>query len=318
MNSYMSLAKDIKNGKTIYRKTYIDRTPIYAENLENLGNIDLSCIASENNESVVYERFSGTKSLIICGGGHISVPVIILAKMLGYRVIVFDDRQEFANKNRFSSADIVKCGDFKSLLNEYDWQRQPDTSVVIVTRGHVADTVCLREVINKNLPYIGMIGSNKKNAAVFELLKSEGISESDIKKVHAPIGLKICAKTPEEIAVAIAAELIQTRSQNTDSVLDEKMLDALCDDKHKGSVMATVINKSGSAPRGVGARMLRLKTGEIIGTIGGGLAEFEAIKIMEDFKNGDKALYNFNMSNGQAGKSGMICGGQIDVIFEVI
>ena len=208
--------------------------------------------------------------------------------------------------------------DFKGLLNEYDWQKQPDTSVVIVTRGHVADTVCLREVINKNLPYIGMIGSKKKNTAVFELLKSEGISESDIKKVHAPIGLKIGAQTPEEIAVAIAAELIQKRSQNTDSVLDEKMLDALCDDKNKGSVMATVINKSGSALAGVGARMLRLKTGEIIGTIGGGLAEFEAIKIMEDFKNGDKALYNFNMSNGQAGKSGMICGGQIDVIFEVI
>lgn len=318
MNSYMSLAKNIKNGKTIYRKTYIDRTPIYAENLENISNIDLSCIASENNESVVYERFSGTKSLIICGGGHISVPVSMLAKMLGYSVIVFDDRQEFANKNRFPSADLVKCGDFKGLLNEYDWQKQPDTSVVIVTRGHVADTVCLREVINKNLPYIGMIGSKKKNTAVFELLKSEGISESDIKKVHAPIGLKIGAQTPEEIAVAIAAELIQKRSQNTDSVLDEKMLDALCDDKNKGSVMATVINKSGSAPRGVGARMLRLKTGEIIGTIGGGLAEFEAIKIMEDFKNGDKALYNFNMSNGQAGKSGMICGGQIDVIFEVI
>lgn len=318
MNSYMSLAKDIKNGKTIYRKTYIDRTPIYAENLENLSNIDLSCIASENNESVVYERFSGTKSIIICGGGHISVPVSMLAKMLGYRVIVFDDRQEFANKNRFPSADLVKCGDFKDLLNEYDWQRQPDTSVVIVTRGHVADTVCLREVINKNLPYIGMIGSKKKNAAVFELLKSEGIGESDIKKVHAPIGLKIGAQTPEEIAVAIAAELIQTRSQNTDSVLDEKMLDALCNEQNKGSVMATVINKSGSAPRGVGARMLRLKKGEIIGTIGGGLAEFEAIKIMEDFKNGDKALYNFNMSNGQAGKSGMICGGQIDVIFEVI
>lgn len=318
MNSYMSLAKDIKNGKTIYRKTYIDRTPIYAENLENLSNIDLSCIASENNESVVYERFSGTKSIIICGGGHISVPVSMLAKMLGYSVIVFDDRQEFANKNRFPSADLVKCGDFKDLLNEYDWQKQPDTSVVIVTRGHVADTVCLREVINKNLPYIGMIGSKKKNAAVFELLKSEGISESDIKKVYAPIGLKIGAQTPEEIAVAIAAELIQTRSQNTDSVLDEKMLDALCNEQNKGSVMATVINKSGSAPRGVGARMLRLKKGEIIGTIGGGLAEFEAIKIMEDFKNGDKALYNFNMSNGQAGKSGMICGGQIDVIFEVI
>ncbi len=318
MNSYMSLAKAIKNGKTIYRKTYIDRTPIYAENLENLSNINLSCTASENNESVLYERFSGTKSLIICGGGHISVPVSVLAKMLGYHVIIFEDRQQFADKNRFDSADMVKCGDFKDLLNEYDWQKQPDTSVVIVTRGHVADTVCLREVINKNLPYIGMIGSKKKNTAVFELLKSEGIGESDIKKVHAPIGLKIGAQTPEEIAVAIAAELIQTRSQNTDSVLDEKVLNALCDDKNKGSVMATVINKSGSAPRGVGARMLRLKTGEIIGTIGGGLAEFEAIKIMQSFKNGDKALYNFNMSNGQAGKSGMICGGQIDVIFEVI
>lgn len=313
MNSYMSLAKAIKSGKTVYRKTYIDRTPIYAENLENIA-----CITQENSEHLLYERFSGTKSLIICGGGHISVPVSMLAKMLGYRVIVFEDRPEFANKNRFPSADIVMCGDFKKLLCEYDWEKQPDTSVVIVTRGHAADTVCLREVINRNLPYIGMIGSKKKNTAVFELLKSEGISESNIKKVFAPIGLKIGAKTPEEIAVSIAAELIETRSKNTDSVLAENMLDALCDEKNKGSVMATIINKNGSAPRGIGARMLRLKTGEIIGTIGGGLAEFEAIKIMQNFKNGDKAIYNFNMSNGEAGKSGMICGGQIDVIFEVI
>ena len=313
MNSYMSLAKAIKSGKTVYRKTYIDRTPIYAENLENIA-----CITQENSEHLLYERFSGTKSLIICGGGHISVPVSMLAKMLGYRVIVFEDRPEFANKNRFPSADIVMCGDFKKLLCEYDWEKQPDTSVVIVTRGHAADTVCLREVINRNLPYIGMIGSKKKNTAVFEILKNEGISESNIKKVFAPIGLKIGPKTPEEIAVSIAAELIETRSKNTDSVLAENMLDALCDEKNKGSVMATIINKNGSAPRGIGARMLRLKTGEIIGTIGGGLAEFEAIKIMQNFKNGDKAIYNFNMSNGEAGKSGMICGGQIDVIFEVI
>lgn len=318
MNSYMSLAKDIKNGKTIYRKTYIDRLPIYAENIESIDTNLSSCIAYENGERVLYERFSGKKSLIICGGGHISVPVSVLAKMLGYYVIVFDDRPEFADKTRFPNADMVMCGDFKKLLCEYNWEKQPDTSIVIVTRGHAADTVCLREVINKDLPYIGMIGSHKKNTAVFELLKSEGISESNIKKVFAPIGLKIGAKTPEEIAVSIVAQLIQTRSKNTDSELSENMLNALCDKQNKGSVIATVINKSGSAPRGVGARMLRLKTGEIIGTIGGGLAEFEAIQIMQDFKNDDKAIYNFNMSNGEAGKSGMICGGQIDVIFEVI
>lgn len=318
MNSYMSLAKDIKKGKTVYRKTYIDRVPASAENLENLYNINLSCIFNEQGERVLYERFSGTKSLIICGGGHISVPVCVLAKMLGYQVIVFEDRQDFADKTRFPNADLVICGDFNKLLSKYDWKKQPDTSVVIVTRGHVADTVCLREVINKDLPYIGMIGSYKKNAAVFDLLRKEGVNEQNIKKVFAPIGLKIGAKTPEEIAIAIAGQLIQTRSQNTDSVLSENMLNALCDEQNKGSVMATVINKSGSAPRGIGARMLRLKSGEIIGTIGGGLAEFEAIKIMQNFKNGDNSIHHFNMSNGEAGKSGMICGGQIDVLFEVI
>ena len=145
------------------------------------------------------------------------------------------------------------------MLCEYDWEKQLDTSVVIVTRGHAADTVCLREVINRNLPYIGMIGSKKKNTAVFELLKSEGISESNIKKVFAPIGLKIGAKTPEEIAVSIAAELIETRSKNTDSVLTENSLTLFVMRKIKASVMATIINKNGSAPRGIGARMLRLK-----------------------------------------------------------
>lgn len=319
-NSYISLAKQICDGKIIFRKTYIDRKPIYAENFENSDSFPekLPCIVKENNERVLYESFSSNKTLIICGGGHISVPVSSLAKMLGYRVIVFEDRQEFAEKTRFKCADDVICGSFADLISAYEWDKYPDTSVVIVTRGHIADTVCLREVINRPIPYIGMIGSKRKNTAVFELLRSEGICEQNIKKVHAPIGLDIGAETPEEIAIAIAGELIQARTQTSNSQITDKMLKALLSDNVKGSVMATIVTKHGSTPRDIGARMLYLKDGSVYGTIGGGLAEYEALNIMKTWKDDNNTLCHFNMSNGQAGKSGMICGGEIDVIFEVI
>ena len=191
--------------------------------------------------------------------------------------------------------------------------------MVIVTRGHVADTVCLRQVVGRNLPYIGMIGSKKKNAAVFEALRGEGVAQERLARVHAPVGLPIGGRTPEEIAVSIAAELIAERQGLETCALSDAMLDALADKTGAGGIMAVIVRKSGSAPRGVGARLLVLPDGSVLGTVGGGLAEHQVIEQARVLLNDPHPLLrHFDMADGEAGKPGLICGGAVDVLFEVV
>ena len=162
-----------------------------------------------------------------------------------------------------------------------------------------------------------MIGSARKNRAVFDLLRGEGVTEAQLEAVHAPIGLAIGAETPEEIAVAIAAELIDTRRGCANAGLSAAMLDALA--TGQTGIMATVVRKQGSAPRGVGARMFFPDGGHKLGTVGGGLAEYEVCQTAERLgRTRTPCLLTFDMKNGEAGRSGMICGGEIDVLFEVV
>ena len=206
--------------------------------------------------------------------------------------------------------------DFEKLAG-LDWETLSDLSVVIVTRGHVADLVCLRETLRHETAYVGMIGSHKKNAAVFDKLRAEGVTEAQLARVHAPIGLPIGAETPEEIAVCIAAEWIADRRTSANSQFTAGMLDALA--AGCGGVMATVVRKTGSAPRGVGARLLVQANGHVLGTIGGGLAEREVIDRARAMLDAPRTeLCHIDMNNGEAGKSGLICGGSVDVLFEVV
>ncbi|HWJ02088.1 MAG TPA: XdhC family protein [Verrucomicrobiae bacterium] len=145
--------------------------------------------------------------LVILGGGHIALPLVNLGKMLNYQVTVVDDRFEFANDDRFPEADQVVCKDFASAIREMPFDQ--NTHVIIVTRGHRHDKTCLNEILSKPAcAYVGMIGSRRKVALLLEDLGSEGFSPEILAKVFAPVGLKIGAQTPEEIAVSIMAELI--------------------------------------------------------------------------------------------------------------
>lgn len=147
--------------------------------------------------------------LLILGAGHIAVPLATMAKIVGYEVTVVDDRPSFANTNRFSTADAVICNDFEGALDSI--QINPQTFVVIITRGHRYDKVCLRKVISHPAGYIGMIGSRKRVKSLIADLEGEGVSSEALQKVYSPIGLKIGAETPEEIAVSILSELIKVQ-----------------------------------------------------------------------------------------------------------
>lgn len=147
--------------------------------------------------------------LIVLGGGHIALPLALMAKMLGYKVSVVDDRPDFANSRRFPGVDKVICNDFGKAISQLEFGSS--TFVVIITRGHKHDKVCLRQVISKQYAYIGMIGSRRRVKALLEEMKQEGTARGILEKVHTPIGLAIGAETPEEIAISILAEIIKVQ-----------------------------------------------------------------------------------------------------------
>lgn len=144
--------------------------------------------------------------IIILGGGHIALPLVKIASLLGFRVVVVDDRPEFADNNRFPEADRVICDSFDRAVAGLDIG--PGSYPVIVTRGHEHDRDCLREIIKHPAAYIGMIGSRRKVKFVMEQLAKEGIPPEKLAAVFSPIGLDIGAETPEEIALSIMAEIV--------------------------------------------------------------------------------------------------------------
>jgi xanthine dehydrogenase accessory factor len=148
-------------------------------------------------------------TVFLFGAGHVSRPLCRLAKMVGFRVAVIDDREEFPTKARFPEADEWIVRSFDAGLDGLSLG--PNPYIVIITRGHLHDHQILRRVLKKPLGYLGMIGSRRKTEIIFEALRREGFSEDELKTIHAPIGLAINAQTPEEIAISIIAQLIQVR-----------------------------------------------------------------------------------------------------------
>ncbi len=147
--------------------------------------------------------------LYVFGAGHISRYIAKMAKMVDFYVVVADDRNDFANDERFPNADEVIVGDFAEVLSSLAFTG--NEYVVIVTRGHSNDADVLKRVLSKETKYIGMIGSKRKVKMIFDLMKHNGFDEEAISRVHAPIGLSINAETPQEIAVSIVAQLIHVR-----------------------------------------------------------------------------------------------------------
>ena len=160
---------------------------------------------------VFLEPIKPLPALIIFGGGHISFFLARIGKMVDFRVTIIDDRSEFANAERFPEADEIIVADMAAIKDRLNINSS--SYIVIVTRGHQKDTSVLEWAVTTPAAYIGMIGSKRKIHMAFEFLKTKGITQEQLDRVHAPIGLPIGAETPEEIAVAIMAEIIQIRHQ---------------------------------------------------------------------------------------------------------
>ena len=158
---------------------------------------------------VYIEPIEPSPELYIIGGGHVGYHLARLAHEVGFRVHVVDDREKFANRERFPTAEEVVADDIPTWLAAATLP--PHAYAVIVTRGHTNDLEALRALAPRELRYLGLIGSRAKVARVYDALTADGVPAEQLTRIHAPIGLDLGAVTPQEIAVSILAELIAVK-----------------------------------------------------------------------------------------------------------
>ena len=284
---YLELSRKLQNGETVKVRTDLEKGSHSFE---------------EPGEGTFFEEeFAGRPQVVVFGGGHISLALEKVLKTLDLTLTVVDDRLEFANRERFSEADRVLTMSYEKL-SEVDFGFAP--YFIIVTRGHKDDDICLRYALSVKHSYIGMIGSKGKVALTFDRLAADGISREAL----------------AEVAISIAAELVQVKNQKKRSLFSEELAQGLREERGP-LVMATVIEKNGSSPGKRGARMLVNEKGDIYGTVGGGTVEYTVIQEAKNFlrENTGKDLFEireYNLSNEGAASLGMICGGHIKVLLE--
>ena len=156
------------------------------------------------------ERVRPEGTLYLLGGGHVSLATEEVARIAGFETAVVDDREEFSNPERFPFARCIVLPEYEGLdglgVGSEDY-------LVIVTRGHSYDRACLEWALTTPARYIGMIGSGRKCAMVYNKLREDGFAEEAIARVHGPIGLPIGGNTPGEIAISITAQLVAERAE---------------------------------------------------------------------------------------------------------
>ena len=276
---------------------------------------------TESQTRIYRERIGRTPKMIICGAGHVSMPVIRMGKMLGFTVTVIEDRPKFADHARAAGADQVLCEPFADGLSKI--RGDSDSWFIIVTRGHRYDTECLEAILRKPYAYVGMMGSRRRVAIVKDQLEAKGLCREALDGVHTPIGLKIGAETPEEIAVSVMAEIIQVKNAGSGKGgYSPELLDAVLDpDDSREKVLATIISRKGSAPRSVGTKMLIRADGTTVDTIGGGCIESEVIRkalLMMRAEDEGFRLCTVDMTADAAEDEGMVCGGVVEVMLEKV
>lgn len=159
--------------------------------------------------------FAKREKLLIMGGGHLGAELYTLGKFLNKYVVVFDDREEFANRERFPEADEIIFGKMEETVKNYSIDE--NSYIIIVTRGHENDKECLKAILDKKVSpkYIGMVGSRGKVLSTYKELLDEGYSKEELKKIYSPIGLDISSSEPKEIALGIMAEITAVKNQKT-------------------------------------------------------------------------------------------------------
>ncbi|WP_448864473.1 XdhC family protein [Dorea sp.] len=288
----------------------------------DVKNVTESGIVTFDSVRIFCDTLGQEKRIVICGAGHVSIPVIKIAVMMDCEVIVLEDRPMYADHARQAGASQVICEPFDEALDKIEGSA--DTYFVILTRGHRYDQICLEKIAQKEHAYIGMIGSRRRTALVKQSLAEKGIDKAVLDAVYTPIGLDIGAQTPAEIGVAIIAEIIEVKNKKKRTYgYSKEIMRALTapDVYPQQKIMATIVTRHGSAPQGLGTKMLICQDGQCVGTIGGGCMEARVIQIarlMASGENEQPRICHVDMTGNEAEDEGMVCGGEVDVFLEVV
>ena len=165
-----------------------------------------------NETSLLFERLQPAPRLVVCGAGHVGASLARLAAFTGYHTTLIDDRAAFLKRERFPEKEIelLVADDWSSAVRKAV-RNGRGVSVAVVTRGHNEDEQCMHIAVEANPDYLGLIGSKRRTSIVIDRLRDAGVSDEQLGKIHAPIGLDIGAVSPEEVALAILAEIVADR-----------------------------------------------------------------------------------------------------------
>lgn len=170
---------------------------------------------SSTNRNYMIEPIGNVSKAYICGAGHVGQKLAPLLNYVGFYTIVLDDRKEFANEQRFPTADeVIVLESFDSTFSGFEMDS--DSYIVIVTRGHKHDKTVLEQALKTDAGYIGMIGSKPKRDKIYQQLMEEGFTKEEIDQVYSPIGVDIRSETPEEIGISITAEMVRVRAERNE------------------------------------------------------------------------------------------------------
>ena len=306
--------------KAIYKDNTLFQTDgnrDYFAGLENsIKDIQKSRKFELEDRTLILEVLNPDINVIIFGAGHVSLPVIKLLKEMEMHVTVYDDREGFDEWAYGAGADKVVIGNYDELTKNIE--SDENTYFIIVTQGHSSDEVCLENIIEKPFGYIGMIGSRHRIRHYHERFLEKGFTEEQWEKIHTPIGLPIKANTPFEIAVSILAEIIQVKNTKvTEKGYISKIVEIMQENPEGEYVMATVVERRGSAPRDLGAKMLVAANGDFYGTVGGGKMERRVLdEAKEVMKTGSPLFHYHDMTNVEAWETSSVCGGKMRVFIE--
>ena len=312
LGSRMMLTNMNKKG---YLSSGISLDKFWVEQIEKIRSVKSTGIYETSIGQMFVEISETSPHLIILGGGHVSLSMAKIGKMLDFHVTVVDDREDFAKPDRFPEADEVIFGSFDELFENVP--EHDNSYYVIVTRGHVGDKASLKKILNSKYKYVGMIGSKSKIGLTMDSLREEGIPEEKLSEVYAPIGLDIGGQLPAEIAVSIAAQIIEIKNKNWGTLIESSIMNVILSaDESVKLILATIIAKNGSSPRGIGSRMIIKEDGTIVGSIGGGNVEYQAV--LEAVHLKESVVRDYVLSNKEGGTLGMVCGGDIRVLLEIL
>ncbi|MFQ5875489.1 MAG: XdhC family protein, partial [Dehalococcoidia bacterium] len=181
-------------------------------------------LPAPGGSEIYIEAFASPPTIVVAGAGHMALAIYKLAKFLGFRIAIVDDRPEFANRERFPEAEEIVAKDFVAGLR--DVKITSNTFIIVATRGHKYDDIALLEAARTPARYVGLVGSKRKALLIYRTLLAEGIPIERVRDIHSPIGLNLGGRTPEEIALSIMAEIEMVRlgGDGAQMKMEEKLI----------------------------------------------------------------------------------------------